>query len=311
MRPKKVDLPSVYHGKQFKKAGLPVNKFYFIGLLVILLVAFRFVNLSLWWFMGKLELTHHASTLFTKKVNYTFLDFSSYKRAEKECRELAQKHPEDNTINVAAYFNLLHPGIFLIQNNKGHSFVDLGRVIANVGPGLSTFKLYLSDFIEKQWNHKTTRTHLGTSLLFSKLFSPSSPGSQKTGDPVSFILKSPEKLAYLDIPFLLYFYLPLVFIFIFFNIYSRAVFLSFFYYPLLFLLFDFKTVLFKIPFHWIMEPLNIETTPSIEAVGAAVVASIFLLLGLIGLLNWKKRRDSFKERLIVLFFLLLPLFLRF
>ncbi len=35
------------------------------------------------------------------------------------------------------------------------------------------------------------------------------------------------------------------------------------------------------------------------------------MLGIVGLFSWKERRDRFKEGLIVLFFIFLPVFLRF
>ncbi|NIM18454.1 MAG: hypothetical protein GTO45_41270 [Candidatus Aminicenantes bacterium] len=313
MKPKKVELPSVYEPKQFKKTGLKVNIFHLIGLLVILLVVFRFVNLTLWWFMGKLELKNLVyqpakMLMLTKNIHYTFLDFSNYKKAEKKCREFAQKRPGDNTIHVAAYFNLLHPGIFLIQNNNGNSFVDLGRIIVTTAPGFSTFTLYLSDFIEKRYNHKVARKHLGTSLLLSTLLPHK---QQDPGNRITFILKPSEKLKYLDIPYLLYFYLPLVLILIFSHMYSRAVFLSFFYYSFLFLLFDFRAVLFTVPFNWVMESFDLVPSGLVETWGAIVVALLFTLLGIIGIFSWKKQQNIFKERLIVLFFLLLPLFLRF
>jgi hypothetical protein len=120
-----------------------------------------------------------------------------------------------------------------------------------------------------------------------------------------------EKSEYLDIPYLVYFYLPLVLILVFSSFYSRAVFTSFFYYAGLFLLFDFKAVLFRVPFSWLTQLFNIKDTSLVEGVGAVVVTVLFTLLGFFGLFNWKNRRDIFKEKLMVFFFLLLPLFLRF
>jgi hypothetical protein len=313
MKLKKVELPSVYDPDQFKKTEPKVNISHLIGLLVIFLVVFRFINLILWWFMCKMELTNLVYQpakvlMLTKNINYTFLDFSSYKRAEKECQEFAQKHPGDKTIHVASYFNLLHPCVFVIHNNNRNSFVDLGRIIVTAAPGLSTFTLYMSDFIEKSWNHKKAKRHLGTSLLLSALLPLK---KQDAGNRITFILKPPEKLKYLDIPYHLYFYLPLVLILIFSHLYSRAVFLSFFYYLFLFLLFDFRAVLFTVPFNWVMELFDLVPSGLMETWGAMVVALLFTLLGIIGIFSWKNKRNIFKERLIVLFFLLLPLFLRF
>ncbi len=303
MKPKQTKYPSIYDEKKFKKAGLRVNLFYLFGILIILLVVFRFLNLAMWWFTTQLELTNKPPD---KQLWYTSLHLSSHEKAKKKCLELSQRHPAANVI-VVSYFNLFHPGVFLVHNKAKNSTVDLGRMVIPLGPGLFTFRIHLTDIIEKQWN-QTLQWRRFTSSILLTFFIKEDRAANKN---LSYILKSVENTAYLDIPYLIYFYLPLVLILIFSSIYSPAVFTSFFYYPGLFLLFDFKTVLFRVPFRWLMQLFNITDTTPVEGIGAVVVAVLFTLLGIYGLFNWKKRRDIFKERLIVLFFILLPIFLRF
>jgi hypothetical protein len=303
MKPKKSEFPSIYDEKQFKKAGLRVNLFYLFGILILLLVVFRFINLTMWWLVTHMELTNKTPD---KQVKYTALHLSSQKKAKEKCLELSQRHPAAS-VTVVSYFNLVHPGVFLVHNKAKHSTVDLGRMVIPLGPGLFTFRMHLTDIIEKQWDQTVQRTRFTTSILLT-FFIKEDPAASKD---ISFILKSMEKAEYLDIPYLIYFYLPLVLILIFSSFYSRAVFTSFFYYPGLFLLFDFKAVLFRVPFSWLTRVFNIKDTTPVEGVGAVVVAVLFTLLGFYGLLNWKNRRDIFKEKLMVFFFILLPLFLRF
>ncbi|MGD2084877.1 MAG: hypothetical protein PVH61_01715 [Candidatus Aminicenantes bacterium] len=303
MKPKKSEFPSIYDEKQFKRVGLRVNLFYLFAILIILLVVFRFINLTMWWFTTHLELTNKPSD---KQIKYTSLHLATHERAKEKCLELSQRSPAANVI-VVSYFNLLHPGIFLVLNKAKHSMVDLGRIVIPLGPGLFTFRIHLTDRIEKQWGQTVKRTRFATSILLS-FFIKEEPAA---GKDISFILKSIEKTEYLDIPYLIYFYLPLVLILIFSSFYSRAVFTSFFFYTGLFLLFDFKTVLFRVPFGWLTQLFNIQDTTAVDGGGAVVVAVLFTMLGFYGLFNWKNRRDIFKEKLIVLFFLLLPIFLRF
>lgn len=303
MKPKKSEFPSIYDEKQFKKAGPRVNLFYLFGILILLLVVFRFINLTMWWFMTHLELIDKRPD---KQVKYTSLHLSGHERAKEKCLELSQSYPAAS-VAVVSYFNLLHPGVFLVHNKAKHSTVDLGRMVIPLGPGLFTFRMHLTDIIEKQRDKTVQRTRFASSILLS-FFIKKDPAA---GKDISFILKSIEKTGYLDIPYLIYFYLPLVLILIFSSFYSRAVFTSFFYYPGLFLLFDFKAVLFSVPFSWLTRLFNIKDITPVEGIGAVVVTVLFTLLGIYGLLNWKNRRDILKEKLMVFFFILLPLFLRF
>jgi hypothetical protein len=303
MRPKKVKLPNIYGEKHFKKTGLQIDLSYFWGALVLLLVVFRFINLTTWWFVTHLELTRKFTG---RDVKYTSLHFSNYNNAQEKNRELSQKHPTA-TVTVVSYFNLLHPAVFVIQNKAKFSAVDLGRMTVTVGPGRFIFKIYLADVIEKQWNHNTQRTRFGTSIL--PFFSTKK--ASQAGQDVSFILKPLKKSKYLDIPYLMYFYLPLALILFFSFFYTRAVFTSFFYYTGLFLFFDFKDILFAVPFNWLTQLFNIKDTTSFEGVAAGVLVSLFTILGFVGIFKWKEMRDIFKEKLIVLLFILLPIFLRF
>jgi hypothetical protein len=307
MKPKNVEIPSLYEEKQFKKMGVKINKVYFIGVLVLLLVVFRLINLAMWEVMTRLELANKPQD---PQVKYTFLHLSSYAKADAQARELSLK-PGAPPVTVVSYFNLLHPGVFLVRNQAAFAAVNLGRVVIPLKAGSFNFKIHLSGAIEYhiEYQDEHSRGHFRTekSLLLD-FVTKKDPAADKN---ISFILQPRGKLKYLEIPYHIYFYLPLAVILIFFGVFSRAVLAAFFYYPGLFLLFDFKVLFLKMPFSWLMPALGIEPgTPgeSLIAVGAVV---LFTLIGFWGLLYWRKTQDLFKERLVVLFFILLPLFLRF
>jgi hypothetical protein len=302
MKPKKQAIPSIYDEKQFKKAGLRVNKLYLIGILLLLLVVFRFLNLTLWWVVNHLELNQKTAG---KEVKYTSLHLSSYEKAKEKCLDFSRAPPKTD-VTVVSYFNLFQPGIFLIHNTAKFSAVDLGRMVVPLGPGLFTLKMHLSGVVEKQGEQGRQQGYFGNSLL-AKFFIKE---SQAAGD-LSFINVPLEKSTYLKIPYLVYFYLPLVLILLFASIFSQAVLTGFFYYTGLFLLFDFKALFFTVPFGWFTRAIGIKDTTSFEGLVAVIAAVLLTMIGVLGLLNWKERRGIFKENLLVLLFLLLPLFLRF
>jgi hypothetical protein len=284
-----------------------VNIFVLIGVLLALLVCIRFANLGVRWITNTAELT---SNPLSESVDYTFLGFSSQKAAEEKCPEIKGKRGKDTNASAAAYFDLLHPAKFVVRNNnkKSNVSVDLGRVLVMAEPGLSTFTYTLSGMIEKERDGNKVQVALENPML-SDLYSPTPPEPGTIF--MSFVEKTPENANFLHVPYMIYFFLPLVLIIVYTIYSSKAVLTAFFYYPGLFLLFDYKEAFVNGPFCWLFKPLNFNfTDPRIPLFAVGLVA-IFFLLGVFGLLNWKKQEDRYKERLIIFTFLLLPLFLRF
>jgi hypothetical protein len=311
MKSKKVDLPSIYEEKQFQRAGWEYKNIYLFILLFFLLFAFRFLNLGLWWTVNRLELTHNS---LSQDVNYTFLNLSNHNAAQVHLRSKAQDKTKAEKKLVVAYFNFLHPMILLVHNpHKPLYSVDLGRVISPVGQGSHLFTLSLTDVIRKTDSLKSRSQYFGSSLL-GKMFmsTPEQVTTSKTStQELSYTLKSLEKTTYLKIPYLIYFFIPLIIIIVLASFYSRAILTAYFYFPLLFLLFDFKVLFFRVPFSWFLKDRPDSFFMSLETGIALGIVLIFTALGFTGLLGWKQRRDKFKETLFVLFFLFLPLILRF
>jgi hypothetical protein len=298
------ELPSLYDEKQFKKAAFRVNKITLALAVFLLLLLARFLNLGLWWLMAKAEMSGKPSI---PGASYTFLNFSSRESAMKKMQE--NRHPQnrDNRPRVVAYFNILHPGIFLVRNSSGGlAPVDLGKAVVMAPPGDSTFTLSLADGITMERTGQTASGNFAHSILFNLagLGDPAKSG-------VSFSLKSPGKTSYAHIPYLIYFLAPLIAILVLSNFYTPALFTAYFYFPLLFLLFDFRLVFCRVPLSWLVGVSEKQGLASPEVWISLVMLGLLTAAGVAGLMNWKQRRDVYKETLIVWFFLLLPLFLRF
>jgi len=292
----------MYDAKQFKKAGIQIDKVSLIIFVVFLLVVFRFINVAMWWYVNHLELNQKPQGT---QFKYTTLYFSSYEKAMKKLAEFSQEYPKAD-VTVVSVFNLLNPGFFLVHNTVPFSAVDLGRMVVPLKIGHYTIKWHQSGFTEKKWYKQTQKGFANNSLLGKVLFKD----LRENGD-MSFILKPLENSSYLKIPYLVYFFLPLVLLLIFASMYSQAVFAGFFYYAGLFFLFDFKSLFFSVPLGWMVRIFGIKDITSFENIAAIVVFVLFTLLGVVGIVNWKERREMFKENLIVIVFIILPLFLRF
>jgi hypothetical protein len=197
--------------------------------------------------------------------------------------------------------------------NKSLISVDLGPVVTPIGNGNHLFSLSISNVIRKIDKSGTQARHYGSSLFTDLFYStPESVTIEQPGsNSLSFSLKPLEKTDYLKIPYYIYLLLPLILIVIFVNVYSRAVLTALFYYPLLFLLFDFRFLFFRLPFSSILNESMLSRFSSYETLIAVAIGIFFTVLAVYGSFGWKERRDKFIETLIVLFFLNLPLILRF
>lgn len=299
------ELPSMYDEKQFKKAGFRVNIPALALCVVLLLLIARFLNLGLWWLVTRAELSTKPAI---PEAQYSFLNFSGSTGAQKKMSEIRTRPPGNaaiKLIQVAAYFNFVHPAVFLVHNygNKP-GMVDLGQVIVIVPPGTSSYSVSLAGRI----NHEQGRGFADFDHgLLLKLLGLSKPGQGN----ISVTIKSPEKTVAIFIPYLVYLLVPLIALLVLVNLFSTAVFSAFFYFPLMFLLFDYQILFCRVPLSWLIGVSEKHGFSSPETWISLLLAGLFTAIGVLGLSRWKRRRDVFKESLIFWFFLLLPLFLRF
>lgn len=303
------------------------GKILLVSLLILLmLVAARFINLTVWWNMIKLEIKNNPTTTVS---NYNFLGFTEYDVARERLNGLANQKIRE--ITIVSYFDFVHPAVFLIHSRSRNPLVNMGILNLLPGKGFSDCLFFTSEIIQVRANQddKTDNqaVYYGSSLFpglywhLARRISGAGVGDQagSSSQPISFLLNSIEKADYLKIPYYIYFYFPLLLMLILISFYGKAFCISFFYYLGLFLLFDFRKVLFTVPFSWLIDLFGMNISPAAAAIFAVVLTGIFTACGLSGLFYYIKER---KEKFgiiqlttwgigLIFFFLLLPLFLRF
>lgn len=305
MIPKQNKMPNIYDEKTVKKRKFNINVPHLMGIVLVLLVVTRFVNLGMVWIFSKAE-TSGAEGIRGIKYIHRFL--SSESDARQMCKEEAEafRHPgkELDTV-VVSYTDLIHPIVFVVHSKKKFNTVDLGPVIATIGPGYHTFTFSLSGAFQRTHGNKKEKSYLDHSVLFRFL----RPKSTASG--VSYMVKPGKKSGYVHIPYIVYFFLPLVVLLILSEAFSKAVLTGFFYYTGLFLLFDTSKLLSIVPIDSVLKAIGLTSPGFIHIFGIVMFQLIFLALAVLGLFNWKNRRDAFKENLLVVYFIFLPLALRF
>ena len=315
MKPKMVPLPNLYDESKVRKSGLrfPVRRTFYIFVLVLaLLTAVRFLNQALLWNVFRMELKNGSPP---GRGEYDFLvaagrmDLASLQLTVRTVRPLAEAV-------VIGYHDFFHPARFLVRGGKPLSFVDVGPALVAVGPGVSSVTLYASDIVTIGAGGSIRSAYFGESPLapvFHRLARNMADraGSAKPAKPVSFLLKPPEASPFLRIPPLLYFFLPGVLILLLAAFLSRAMLCAFFYYLELFFLFSGKKALVSVPFFWLFRNQLLEPSDLWTWGIAVLLLLLFAASGMAGLRYWKKIERGSLEKWIILFFLMLPLALRF
>jgi hypothetical protein len=284
----------------------------FTLVLVAILLALHFLNLFLQWTVIRQELAHGPVFM---SPEYTFLGLSLFSR--KEIAAVGYFKNSSQPTRVFGFFDLFHPAIFAVWNKNDLAFIDFGPAVIAVPSGFSRIAFYPAAAFLLEHENRATLKYFGAapggSLWFgflSKKLGASSPALQKTL-PVSFVVKELEKSRYLKIPYLIYFYLPLLMIVLAAIRFGPAMLLAMAYYAELFFLFDYRTMFVAIPFDPLFKVLNWEIGEGQLELAAGLLTAIFLLCAAYGLWRWKKNNTSGLEKGIVLFFVLLPFFLFF
>jgi len=312
MRKKKGNIPSIFDASVNVSRNWRKNIFLVLIIVFISLFVIRFFNLTLIWHLNKLEL---KSIQQKGSQNYIFSGLGNFEKAKKRLLNYSDTHSRE--VSVVSFYNFSYPAIFLINNKGSKTFVDLGQLVVFIGSGLTSVYVLPADIIIRKWNETIQSKFFGDSLvsflfnIISRHLSTGSKQKLKLGPRISFVLKSLEKSRYLKIAYLLYFYLPLVLIFYFSSLYGKALYSAFFYYIGLFILFDFKKIFVTLPFFWFNNLINGEWSEILIFIVAIVLMVLFLSGGIIGLISWRMKDINFKVKPLTLFFLLLPIFLRF
>lgn len=292
--------------KLAKTIGKPL--WFKLLILLGLLLVIRFGNNYFWFQTIQKELEQNIKL---RGANYIFLGWSTQGHAEKLILKKRGKNSQMD--EVVAYFDPLHHACFMVQTGSKATFIDLGKILVSVGSGLHHLSLFPSDILKVSAGGKAQYKFVGNCLLktyFNRLADKLGDKNSKNSK-ISYIYKPIRKSKHLKFPYLIYFFVPLVCIVGLISTYSYGSFLAFFYFVEMFLLFDYQMVFLHGPFHWATKTLGISVSSSLNDIIPWGMALIFAVLAVVGILHWRKTIGGTWERSLVLFFFLLPLFLRF
>jgi hypothetical protein len=300
---------SLYQEKKPRQIWFPGA---FIPLLLILLLLIHFLNLFLQWTVIRQEL--ELGPAF-RTPEYTFIGFSPLNQKKIAAAQLLRNAAPSG--RIFGFFDLFHPAIFLIwNNNQEENFVDLGPVVMAVPPGSSRVSFFPGSVFLLQQGNGIAVKYFGDAIVgrawhdfLVKKIQKRKGNEAKL--PGSFVVKSLETSRYLKIPYLIYFFIPLLLICAALIHLGPVMFAAFLYYVEMFFLFDYQNFFVTVPFGWIFKSLNFEISETSTRFFAAALAIVFLAGAILGFWHWKKREISAWQKRIVLFFVLLPLVLYF
>jgi hypothetical protein len=284
---------------------------FFVLLLVVFLLVLHFLNLFLQWTVIRLELAH--GPVF-RSPEYSFFGFSLFN--QKEIAAVRYFKNSSQPTRVFSFFDFFHPAIFAIWNKNETAFIDLGPIVTAVPTGFSRVSFFPGAVFFLQQGKKIGSKYFGDaivgrtwhSFLDKKVLSLKGDDAQIPG---SFVVKSLETSRYLKIPYLLYFFLPLLLIFAAVIRFGPGMLSAFLYYVEMFFLFDYQNLFVTVPFGWISKSVNLEISETATKFFAAALAIVFVVCAILGFWHWKKREISAWQKIILLFFVLLPLVLYF
>jgi hypothetical protein len=311
----KTNNPEKNHIYQEEKPRPARRSWFFLPQLLLFLAALllvHFLNIFLQWTVIRQELAH--GPVF-HSPEYTFLGFSLFNQEKIAAVKLLPNAAANG--RIFAFFDLSHPVVFLVWNNsRGEDFFDMGPVIVAVPAGASGISIFPSQVFSLQHGQRAVVKNFGGSILgraWTRILSQriSKVDGENDGTFGSFVFKQAEKSRYLKIPYLLYFYLPLVLILLLIGSSGPAMAAAFFYNVEMFFLFDFQKLFVTVPLAWLFRALKIDLPDSWATILAVFFAVLFLAFSIFGLWRWKNADIPRRHKWAVLFFILLPFSLFF
>ncbi len=270
----------------------------------------HFLNIFLHWNMIRQEL---AQAPVFNSPEYSFFGFSLFNQDKIATVRYFKKSSQP--ARVFAFFDLMHPAVFAVWNKDDMTFVDLGPILLSLPVGFSRVTLFpgpgFSIEHENKMALKSYQASYGGALWYRFLADRLRISKTNLGElrNVSFVVKELETSRYLKIPYLLYFFLPLLLI-VFLAVRHGAAFLTaFFYYSGMFFLFDFRSMFVTVPFDWLFKLMHLEVGAGAVEAAAMGLTVIFTGCAVFGLWHWKKSALTAANKGIILFFILLPFFL--
>ncbi len=302
---------TMYDGKAKGK-----TKRILIGIMILfgILIGSRIINSFIWWGSSYLELKKYPDNRAHIHIFPILKDSAS---AKEEIKNIAYTQNKDVVIGLL--FDLRYKNRLLIFNKKQSSYlIKTGMLMNSAFPGISDLRIYNSDIVKMKYKNKVGVKAFGNSILISVFRSLAKTlednavdGNNKERLKFSYIKPPVIQLKYYQLPYLVYFFLPLILILLLVNTYGKVILLSAIFYIEMLLLFNIKTIFFTGPFYWIFSLFKIEELKIMTMIIIGLFIMIILVLILSGLRNIKKDKITWRKTLIILFFILLPLFLKF
>lgn len=303
MKVKSRKMPSMYDDSHFRRRDVWTNVIIFSLLLLLALALVRFGNLTLLWHMTRLELQHKP----VSDGDYRYLGFSGDRKAVEELSKQIDLNRQP--VTVVAYYTMARPAKFLIHNRGSARMLDLGRLVVYACSGGSAVTLYPTGLIRQECQDREYAGYFEAPLLTKVIQAVA--GKDSGVNKPSFILKSMAQTGYLKIPYLLYFYVPLVLIVLFTLRFGPGFLIASFYYVEIFLLFDFRQVMVEVPFSWVLKGLGLEFSEGLAWGIAAGWTALAVAATVAGIFWWRQLKTEKWGIWFIFLLFLLPLVLRF
>lgn len=301
------------------------QKVFYIMILFILLFVTRHIDFTILSSLGNAE-HFHLNKLANYQSNhseiyYTAIGFSYYESAKEKLLLLVEQRKEK--IIVLNFFDLLCPTRYLIFNRGDNEIVSIpwtwsgNRNGIEACRGITEINLFKFDYISIISNCTKKGYFLPIIGSFIPFLIDMYEVEKNAKDKNTFDLSFNIKTHYFDSSifikqiYLFYFYFPLVIIMILLRKYN--IHLSFYYFIIMPMLSTPKYFMFYAPSLSLLE-LDYEISISLIIIVLIITISfgIFFIKNIRhGLKMIKEKKLELKEKFIILFFLLLPLFLRF
>ncbi len=280
--------------------------------LIIMLAIVRFLDHSLFYNLTKNDLLYTA-TIKNESFHYVFLGNSSYNNAMHVLLKTQDRVEED--VTVVAYYDIIHPIVFLVCNKGDAKYDSILWASYNSGikKGLTKIQTYKFEYCQvtsQNDSHSFFACILG--LPFDSYSS-----SSITEYPGGIHFSLTETTCYglhvlkkLKTIYIYYFFFPLVFILLFGTIFNKGIYLSFLYYLEMLILFPYKYFGYNSQ-SYLYSSLGFGSS---ETFNIIISSLIWILIGVcltIGFIKWRRNKFSTVEKVLFCFFLLLPICLRF
>lgn len=279
--------------------------------LVLLLIVFRFVNLLALYFFNHLEVGEQEN------AQYVPIGFAGKEKAIERLNGIVEEKGGTDMVQAVSAFDATHSFVYYIYNPQISRFVNLGILGIRLDPGVSSVAFSPIEMISVSDSRgRILYRYRGISMIAPLMQKYERNLQEKTGGDTSgfsFMIKSLENSRYLFIPYLIYFFLPLVIILIAAGHSDVSLVRAFLYYVPLFILFDYKRVFVLLPFGWLFRLFGLSVGDTVVTVIAFVFLALFVFIALRGLLYKHVERSNYADyrHRFLFFFLLLPFFLRF